>query len=111
MAKRIHHMGMVVGRKAHEDFHKRAPELSPRQHQALMTRLGITPEQDIAWHKTHLTLGEQRARGLKQVDLCALGAGFSNFCVRKGWMLQNGKDYFANKEGLRELRSRFDIEL
>ena len=41
MAKRIHHMGMVMGKGEHDEFHKNAPDLSPRQHEALMKRMGI----------------------------------------------------------------------
>lgn len=111
MAKRIHHMGMIVERQEHEDFHKRAPELTPRQHDALMKRMGITPEEDVEWHKTHLTLRELHAAGLKHVDLYAIGMAFSEFCVRQGWMMRKGKDYLANKEGILELRGRFDIGL
>ena len=111
MAKRIHHMGMIVERDKHDEFHKRAPELSPLQHDALMKRMGITPEEDAEWHKTHLTLGELRAAGLKHVDLCAIGTAFSEFCVRQGWMEHKGKDYLLNKIGVLELRGRFDISL
>jgi hypothetical protein len=111
MGKRIHHMGMVVEREKHDDFHKRAPDLDPRQHEALMRRMGITPEEDAAWHKAHLTLGELRAQALKPIDPFIIGIAFSEYCIQQGWMVQRGKDYFATKEGVGELRSRFDIGL
>jgi hypothetical protein len=76
MAKRIHHMGMTIEQKAHEKFHQNAPDLSPKEHAALMKRMGITKEQDEAWHRTHLTLGEQRARGLIHVEPLAIGGRF-----------------------------------
>lgn len=111
MGKQVHHMGMILDKADHDEFHKRAPELNPRQHDALMKRMGITPEEDEAWHETHLTLGEQRAQGLKHIDPGAIGIAFSEFCIQQGWMVHKGKDYFATREGIRELRSRFDISL
>jgi hypothetical protein len=109
MAKRIHHMGMIVSKDKHDEFHKNALDLSPNQHDALLKRIGITKEQDEEWHRTHLTLGEQRARGLTHVDPLVIGAGFVEWCVRQGWLIQRGTEYFASKEGIRELGSRFDL--
>ena len=111
MGKQIHHMGMILDKADHDEFHKRPPELNVRQHDALMKRMGITPEEDEAWHRTHLTLAEQHVQGLKHIDPCAIGIAFSEFCIQQGWMVHKGKDYFATKEGIRELRSRFDISM
>jgi len=109
MAKRIHHMGMILDKDAHEAFHQGAPDLSPKRHAALMKRMGITKEQDEEWHRTHLTLGEQRARGLTHVEAAAIGAGFVEWCVQQGWLVRRGEEYFASKEGVRELGARFEI--
>jgi len=79
------------------------------QHAALMKRMGITKERDEEWHRTHLTLGEQRARGLTHVEAAAIGAGFVAWCVKQGWLLRRGAEYFASKEGIRELGARFEI--
>ncbi len=79
-----------------------------------MKKLGITREQDEEWHRTHLTLAEERARataGVKKVNPFALGGGFLAWCVRQGWVVQRGKQHFAREEGLRELRERFGIEV
>ena len=109
MARRIHHMGMIVGKNEHGEFHKRAPDLEPKRHDALMKRLGFNKEQDEEWHRTHLTLGEQRARGLTHVEPSAIGAGFVERCVKQGWLVQRGKAYFASQEGIREFGARFGI--
>jgi hypothetical protein len=109
MAKRIHHMGKTIAREENRDFHQRAPDLSPKEHAALMKRMGITQEQDEEWHRTHLTLGEQRTQGLTHVEPSAIGAGFVQWCVRQGWLVQRGEEYFASKEGIRELAARFEI--
>lgn len=109
MAKRIHHMGMTLDKKEHEEFHKNAPTLAPKQHDALMKRLGVTREEDEEWHRTHFTLAQQRARGLKHVDPFAVGSGFLAWCVKQGWLVQQDKEYFATAEGVRELGERFEI--
>jgi hypothetical protein len=109
MAKRIHHMGMIITKKEHEQFHRTAPALSTKQHDALMKKMGITKEQAEEWHRTHLTLAQQRAKGLKHVDPAAVGAGFLAWCVKQGWLVQQDQEYYAPKDGVRELRDRFDI--
>lgn len=107
-------MGMTLAKEEHDRFHKEAPTLSPDRHDALMKKLGITKEQDEEWHRTHLTLDEQRARttkGMKGIDPFAVGAGFLAWCIKQGWLVQPGKQYFATKEGARELRERFGIRV
>ncbi len=102
-------MGMIVTKEDHDQFHGAAPALTPKQHNVLMKRMGITREQDEEWHRTHLTLAQQRAKGLKHIDPFALGAGFLAWCVKQGWLVQQDREYFASKDGVRELRERFDI--
>ena len=111
MTKRIHHMGMVVSQENHKKFHERAPDLSPKQHAALIKRLGVTKEQDEQWHRTHLTLGEQRAAGLRHVDPAAIGVSFIAWCVRQGWIVQRGNESYASNEGARAIRDQFEITL
>jgi hypothetical protein len=109
MARRIHHMGMVLSKEDHDRFHGTAPTLSPKQHDALMKRMGITREQDEEWHRTHLTLAQQRARGLKHIEPSTVSAGFLAWCIKQGWLVRQDNEYFASKDGVRELRERFDI--
>jgi len=113
MGKRVHHMGMTLTKEEHDRFHKKPGELSPEQHDGLMRRLGITKEQDEEWHRTHLTLAEQRAqaRGLKKINPFSVGGGFMAWCVEQGWLVQRAKQYFATTEGVRELQKRFGIKL
>ena len=110
MSKRIRHMGMTLTKEQNEQWHRDAPELTPERHDALMKKLGITKEQDEEWHRTHKTLHEQRTRRQKSINPFAVGGGFLAWCVKQGWLVQQGKQYFATKEGLRELRERFDIK-
>jgi len=111
MAKRIRHMGMTITKSAHDEFHKHAPVLTPKQHAAMMKRMGVAMAQDEEWHRTHATLAEQRFRGLKRINPFAVGAAFLAWCVRQGWLVQQQREYFALKDGARELRNRFGIEL
>jgi len=111
MAKKIRHMGMTLTKEEHDRWHKQARELPPEQHDTLMKKLGITPEQDAEWHRTHRTLDEQRTKGKKSINPFAVGGAFLGWCVQQGWLVQEGKQYFATQEGARELRERFDIKL
>lgn len=113
MGKKIHHMGMTLTKEEHDRFHQEPPSLSPEQHDALMKRLGVTKEQDEEWHRTHLTLAEQRAAamGLRPVNPFAVGGGFLTWCVKQGWIVQRRKQYFATQEGARELGERFAIKV
>jgi len=113
MGKRIHHLGMTLTKVEHDRFHKGAPTLSPERHDALMSKLGVTKEQDEQWHRTHLTLDQQRTQteGLKGINPFAVGGGFLAWCVKQGWLIQRGKQHFATREGARELRERFGIKV
>jgi len=102
-------MGMTLKKADHDRFHRHAPELTPKQHEALMKRMGITKEEDEEWHRTHLTLAEQRVQGMKRIEPFAAGGGFLAWCAKQGWVVRQGRQYFASKDGLRELRDRFDI--
>ena len=77
----------------------------------MMKKMGITPEQDAEWHRTHKTLHEQQAQQNRSINPFAAGGAFLGWCVKQGWLVQQGRQYFATKEGARELRQRFDIKL
>jgi hypothetical protein len=107
-------MGMTLTKDKHDSFHREGRDLTPEKHAALMKRLGISEEQDREWHRTHLTLGEQRlkgAKGLRAINPFAVGGGFLSWCIRQGWVVQSGRQYFATKEGAHELRERFQIKV
>ncbi len=111
MARKIHHMGMNMTKETHDRWHAEAPELPPAKHASLMKKLGVTPEEDAEWHRTHQTLHEQRAAGKKSVNPLEVGSAFLAWCVKQGWLAQEGKQYFVTKGGARELRERFEIKL
>ena len=109
MAMTTHHMGRIVTGEQYAEFHQTAPVLSDRQRDALMERMGITKEQDEERHRTHLTLAQQRAEGVKQVNATALGAECLTWCVKQGYLQQQGKTYYATKDDISELREGFGI--
>ncbi len=109
MSKRIRHMGMTMTKEEHTRWHKDAPQLTPERHDALMKKLGITKGKDEEWHRTHQTLREQKTKGMTPVNPFAVGGAFLSWCISQGWLVQTGKQYFATKEGERELRERFSI--
>ena len=114
MSKRIHHMGMTLDKKAHDRFHRAAPELSPDKHAALMRKLGVTKEEDEEWHRNHLTLAQQRAlqpESVTPLNPASVGAAFLSWCVKQGWVAQRGRQYLVTPAGARELRDRFEIEV
>lgn len=107
-------MGMTLTGKEHERFHEEQRDLTPEQHDAFMKKLGITTEQDEDWHRSHPTPGEQRAKSkgaLNGINPFAVGGGFLSWCVKQGWIIQQGRQYFVTKEGARALRERFDIKV
>jgi len=114
MGKRIRHMGMTMTKEEHARWqakHGDPPTLTPKQHDALMKKMGITTEEDEEWHRAHQTPDDERMKGTRSVNPFAVGGGFLAWCVKQGWLLQRGRQYFATKEGERELRERFGIKL
>lgn len=109
MSKRIRHMGLTITKEEHERWHKEHPELSAKQHEALIKRLGVSAKEDAEWHRTHQTMEEQRAKGVKAADPAAISGAFLAWCTKQRWLVQQGKQYFATKEGKRELHERFGI--
>ncbi len=77
-------MGMTISKEEHDEFHKGTPDLTPKQHDRLMKRLGVTKEQDEEWHRSHLTLREQRAQGLTHIEPLSIGAGFVKLVRKTG---------------------------
>jgi hypothetical protein len=106
-------MGLTMTKDAHEKFHEKSSDLSTKQHYALLRRLGVTREEDAEWHRTHLTLAEQRAQRAmaKALDTIALGEGFLAWCIQQKWLIQRGGAYFATVAGARELSERFGIQV
>ena len=42
-------MGMILKKEDHDRWHETSTELTPKQHEALMKKLGVTKVQDEEW--------------------------------------------------------------
>jgi hypothetical protein len=76
------------------------------------TDMTLTKEKHERWHQdTPVTLREQRAPHAKNIKPFAIGGAFLDWCGKRGWVLRQGRQYPATKEGVRELPERFGIKL
>ena len=84
-------------------------------HKALMKKMGVSHEEDEKWHKRHGRPEKAPAGSRRTAINCfAVGGGFLSYCVRQGWLIQEGKGrtarYYATQEGKTALR-QFGIEV
>jgi hypothetical protein len=94
MAKKkvIRHMGMTMTEEEHRRWHREheGKRLTAEEHQKLMERLGVSPEQDRRWHKAQETgngtSAADPAPAGDPVNPLAIGGGFLDYCVRQGWL-------------------------
>ena len=116
--KTIRHMGMTMTEKEHEQWHrdhKEHKELTPEEHKLLMKHMGISPEEDKKWHRERKGVGVQPDDSdVRPLNPFMIGGGFLTYCVKQGWLIQEGKGnktkYFATEKGRHEL-AKFDIHV
>jgi hypothetical protein len=110
--KVIHHMGMTMPAEEHEQWHKENRKMTPKEHKKLMKKMGISAEEDKKWHKEQKTHAvDSDARPLNPF---AIGGGFLAYCVKKNWLIREGKGpkakYYSTEKGRLEL-AKFDIKI
>jgi hypothetical protein len=107
-----------------EAFHRERgspPRLTPEEHQMLMQRLGVSKEEEEKWHREHGLPAPDKTEQAKAaeparetVNPFAVGGGFLSYCVKKGWLVQEGSGrsarYFPTTEG-REKLKEFGIKV
>jgi DNA-directed RNA polymerase subunit H (RpoH/RPB5) len=113
MTKHIKHMGMTLREEEHEKWHKEHEEITPEQHKELMKKMGISETEDKRWHEAQKLAQESEIEpGHEPVNPFAIGGGFLDYCVKHGWLIQDGKrrnaKYYITKAGEKELK-KFDI--
>jgi hypothetical protein len=112
--KRTEHMGMIMTEGEHEKWHREHSEMTEDQHEAFLKGMGVSKEEDEAWHKKHRTRPTASERpGRIRVNPFAVGGAFLGYCVKQGWLIQEGKgraaNYYVTEEGESELR-RFGVK-
>jgi hypothetical protein len=115
MDKKFKHVGMEMKEAEHEKWHKEHPEMTEVEHQTLMKKMGVSEEEDRKWHEKHDTpKDDQTKAGSKTVNPFAIGGGFLDYCIRQGWLIQEGKsggaEYYVTNEGEKELK-KFGIRI
>ena len=116
--KLIHHMGMKMTAEEHRKWHREheGKELTPGEHSKLMNRLGISEEEDREWHQAHENPACEKVTDSvpprDAVNPFAVGGGFLAYCVRQGWLIQQGRGrsmrYYVTAAG-REALAGFGI--
>jgi hypothetical protein len=115
MVKKVKHMGMTMTEEEHEKWHKEHGEMTPAEHEDLTRNMGISEKEHEEWHKKHgVPLEPQGETGQKPINPYAVGGGFLSYCVKQGWLIQEGKGrntrYYATKKGQEEL-AKFGIRV
>ena len=107
MAKKIKHLGMEMTDEEHQKWHDGHREMIPAQHKALVKEMGVGEEEDKKWHEAHNAPHQTESDlGRKSVNPFAIGGGFLDYCIKQGWLIQEGKGrrakYYATEEGENE---------
>lgn len=113
--KPIQHMGMDMTNAEHDIWHAQHQEMTEEEHGAMLDKLGISIEEDKAWHaEQDRKIPEKTYQGLKAINPFAVGGGFLDHCIAKGWVVKDGSGrqarYFVTDEGVAALR-KFNIKL
>jgi hypothetical protein len=82
-------------------------DMSEEEHERFMKKMGISSKEDKEWHEQHdipLIGSEEDDRS---VNPFAIGGGFVNYCVNKGWIVKQGSGrstrYYVTEQGEKEL--------
>ena len=88
--------------------------MTPEQHKALMEKIGISKEEDEKWHKSHEVPKSIKRPKIKPINPYAVGGGFLAYCVKQGWLIQEGKGrttkYYVTEEGIDKFK-KFGIKI
>ncbi|MEN6427423.1 MAG: hypothetical protein ABFE13_18885 [Phycisphaerales bacterium] len=98
--KLVHHMGMTMTEEQHRKWHRE-----------LMQHLGISDEEDRKWHQAQQEPASEEAADAEplgdRVNPFAIGGGFLAYCVRRGWLIQQGRgrnmSYYVTAVGRKAL--------
>lgn len=100
---------MKISKKEHRKWHQKKGKITPKEHKKLMQKMGISKAEDREWHRKqeipNFLTGKAEER---PVNPFAIGGGFLAYCVRQGWLKQEGKGrdtkYYFTPSGRIELK-------
>jgi hypothetical protein len=106
---------MTMTVEEHERWHKEHKNMTLEEHERFMKKMGITPEEDKKWHQKQSIKKSSAAKpDAKPLNPFAIGGGFLAYCVKKGWLIMEGKGprakYFATEKN-RHILAKFDIKI
>jgi hypothetical protein len=115
MAEKDLHDSMRMTGDEHDEWHRKHKKMSGKEHDELIKLMGITEEEHEVWHRLHGTAMDRAEKGLRQrVDPLAIGNAFLEYCVKKKWLVKEGRGrtakYYPTAEGQDALR-KFGLEL
>lgn len=116
--KPIRHMGMTMTEEEHRKWHAEhdGKELTEAEHRLLMEHLRISEEENRKWHQAQQSPAEETTGDLPPggdpINPFAIGGAFLQYCVRQGWLIQQGggrkTKYFVTAVG-REALAEYGI--
>lgn len=107
--KPIRHMGMTMTEEEHRKWHAEhdGKELTEAEHRLLMEHMAICEEENRKWHEAQQSPGgeivDASVPGGDPVNPFAIGGAFLQYCVRQGWLIEQGSGrktrYFVTEAG------------
>lgn len=106
---------MKISKKEHRKWHQKKRKITAKEHKKLMQKMGISEAEDREWHRKqkipNFLSGKAEER---PVNPFAIGGSFLAYCVRQGWLTQEGKGrdakYYLTSLGETELK-KFGISV
>ena len=108
-------MEIKLSQQKHEQCHCKHQDISPEQHKKMIQKMGISEKEEAKWHAANPSSPKDKDHEKnKSINPFAVGGGFLAYCVRQGWLIQQGKGrltkYYPTDEGRTEL-AKFGIDV
>lgn len=115
MEKKFEHFGMEMTEAEHEKWHKEHREITEQEHRELMEKMGVSEAEDNKWHEEYdVPKSGLKKTAAKLVNPFAIAGGFLDYCIKQGWLIQEGKSrgakYYVTQEGEKGLK-KFGINI
>ncbi len=108
---------MGISPEEDKKWHREHGAMTPEDHvriAEMLEKKGISKEEQQKWHQEKSAGMQPEGSESKPLNPFMIGGGFLTYCVKQGWLIQEGKGtktrYFATEQGRREL-AKFDIHI